>query len=58
MFPIVKYLIEREGVGEAEGGVGLVEVEVDAVEMAPLGGEYFVSRFQFCLLLFRFRFST
>jgi hypothetical protein len=49
---MVKDLIEKEGVGEAEGGVGFAEVKVDAVEMAPLGGEYFVSWVSFFLSFF------
>ena len=42
MQPIIEDAIEKEGFGEADGGVNYAEVVVDAVEMRTLGGEYMV----------------
>lgn len=43
MLPIVRDVIEQDEAGEADGGVGFAEVEVDASGMGELGREYFVS---------------
>ena len=43
MLPLVKNAIEKDGLGEEEGGIGFAEIEIDAVDMAGLGLEYFVS---------------
>ncbi|PSN62306.1 hypothetical protein BS50DRAFT_578123 [Corynespora cassiicola Philippines] len=40
--PLVKGLIE-EGVGEAEGGLGFAEVELDSTLIGDLGVKYMVS---------------
>lgn len=40
--PLVKALIEDERVGEAEGGLGFVEVELDSVLIEDLGVKYMV----------------
>lgn len=37
---VVKKLIEEEGVGEVEGGVGYVEVEMDAPTIDGLDIQY------------------
>lgn len=37
---LIKSLIEDEGVGEAEGGVGYVEVEMDAPTIDGLDIQY------------------
>lgn len=52
MLPIVRDVIEQEGAGEADGGVGFAEVEVDARGMGELGREYFVSLVLFFLVGF------
>jgi len=44
---IAKTLIEEEGVGEAEGGVGYVELEMDAPTFEGLDVEYGVRIFHF-----------
>ncbi|KAK5122719.1 hypothetical protein LTR85_003634 [Meristemomyces frigidus] len=36
--PLMKELIEEEGVGEAEGGVAYVEVEMDSPDLGGVGG--------------------
>ncbi|OCK83434.1 hypothetical protein K432DRAFT_322308 [Lepidopterella palustris CBS 459.81] len=41
--PILKELIEDEGVGEAEGGVGYSEVELDSVLIGDLGVTYMIN---------------
>ncbi|OCL14910.1 hypothetical protein AOQ84DRAFT_351297 [Glonium stellatum] len=41
--PILKELIEDEGVGEAEGGVGYSEVELDSVLISDLGVKYMIN---------------
>lgn len=45
VLPIIREVIEQEGFGEAEGGVGFAEVVVDAAGMGTLGGEYMVRGF-------------
>ena len=44
--PLIRDAIEKERMGESEGGVGFVEVEVDAPGMGGLGMEYLASRSQ------------
>jgi hypothetical protein len=39
---ILRELIENEGVGEAEGGIGYSEVELDSVLISDLGVKYMV----------------
>lgn len=41
--PVIRDVIEKDEIGESEGGVGFAEVEVDAPGLGGLGGEYFVS---------------
>jgi len=41
--PLVKSLIEDEGVGEKEGGVGYAEVEMDAVTIGDLQTRYMIN---------------
>ena len=36
--PLVRELIEKEGVGEGKGGVSYVEVEMDSPDMGGIGG--------------------
>lgn len=55
VLPIIRDVIEKEGAGETDGGVSFAEVEVDAVGMGGLGGEYFVS-LVFCSQLFLYEF--
>ncbi|MCJ1423306.1 hypothetical protein MMC29_001188 [Sticta canariensis] len=43
ILPLLHDAIEKEGVGESEGGVGFAEVEVDAPGMMRLGTEYFIN---------------
>jgi thiol-disulfide isomerase/thioredoxin len=43
VLPLIQELIEQEKVGEAEGGVGLVEVEYDAPGNEEGGMRYMVS---------------
>jgi hypothetical protein len=45
--PILKELIEDEGVGEAEGGIGYTEVELDSVLISDLGVKYMVMKSTF-----------
>jgi thiol-disulfide isomerase/thioredoxin len=40
--PLVRSLIEEEKVGEKEGGVGFVEVELDSVLIGDIGMRYMV----------------
>lgn len=40
--PLVKSLIEQEKVGEAEGGLGFAEVELDSTLIGDLGVKYMV----------------
>ena len=40
--PIVKRLIEEEGIGESQGSVGFAEVEFDAPDNGELGMRYMV----------------
>jgi hypothetical protein len=40
--PLVKRLIEDEGVGQAEGGLGFAEVELDSTLIGDLGVKYMV----------------
>jgi hypothetical protein len=42
--PIVKDLIEEQGVGEAEGGLGYAEVDLYSSTIGDLGVKYAVSR--------------
>lgn len=42
VLPIIREVIEQQGFGEEDGGVGFAEVVVDAVGMGGLGGEYMV----------------
>ncbi|KAF2808321.1 uncharacterized protein BDZ99DRAFT_419312, partial [Mytilinidion resinicola] len=41
--PVLKELLESEGVGEAAGGLGFAEVELDSVEIGALGVEYMIN---------------
>lgn len=41
--PILRELIEDEGVGEAEGGIGYSEVELDSVLISNLGVKYMIN---------------
>lgn len=41
--PILRELIEDEGVGEAEGGIGYSEVELDSVLISDLGVKYMIN---------------
>ncbi|MCJ1471312.1 hypothetical protein MMC07_009960, partial [Pseudocyphellaria aurata] len=43
VLPLVRDAIEKDKIGENEGGVGFAEVEVDAPGMGDLGGEYFIN---------------
>jgi len=49
--PILRELIEDEGVGEAEGGIGYSEVELDSVLISDLGVKYMVMTLNFWSLL-------
>lgn len=49
--PILRELIEDEGVGEAEGGIGYSEVELDSVLISDLGVKYMVMTLNFRSLL-------
>lgn len=49
--PILRELIEDEGVGEAEGGIGYSEVELDSVLISNLGVKYMVMTLNFWSLL-------
>jgi thiol-disulfide isomerase/thioredoxin len=40
--PLVRSLIEEDKVGEKEGGVGFVEVELDSVLIGDIGMRYMV----------------
>jgi hypothetical protein len=40
--PLVRSLIEEEGIGEEEGGVGYAEVELDSAQIGDLGVTYMV----------------
>jgi thiol-disulfide isomerase/thioredoxin len=46
--PLVKSLIEDEGVGQAEGGLGFAEVELDSTLIGDLGVKYMVSHELYC----------
>ncbi|KAF2690478.1 hypothetical protein K458DRAFT_357278 [Lentithecium fluviatile CBS 122367] len=41
--PLVKSLIEDEGVGQAEGGLGFTEVELDSTLIGDLGVKYMIT---------------
>ncbi|KAL8709930.1 MAG: hypothetical protein Q9220_005380 [cf. Caloplaca sp. 1 TL-2023] len=41
--PFLQNLIEHEGLGEKEGGVGYAEVEMDSPNIGSLAGQYFVN---------------
>ncbi|KAF2432583.1 hypothetical protein EJ08DRAFT_648013 [Tothia fuscella] len=43
--PLLKSMIEQEGIGEAEGGVGYAQVEMDAVSLGEvdLRGRYMIN---------------
>ncbi|KAF2494034.1 hypothetical protein BU16DRAFT_428785, partial [Lophium mytilinum] len=41
--PVLKELLETEGVGEAQGGLGFAEVELDSVEIGTLGVDYMIN---------------
>ena len=43
--PIVKDLIESEGIGEKHGGVSYAEVEIDSPDIGDLPLRYLVRRF-------------
>ncbi|KAF2241083.1 hypothetical protein BU26DRAFT_391796, partial [Trematosphaeria pertusa] len=51
--PLVKALIEDERVGEAEGGLGFVEVELDSVLIEDLGVKYMITSMPTLLALSR-----
>lgn len=53
MKPLIKGLIEDERCGEAEGGLGFVEVELDSTLIGDLGVKYMVCR-HYLLLWIRF----
>lgn len=36
--PLIRELIEKDGIGEAEGGISFVEVEMDSPELGGVGG--------------------
>ena len=40
--PILKELIEHDGIGEKEGGLGFVEIQMDSVLIGDLGITYMV----------------
>ncbi|MCJ1339799.1 hypothetical protein MMC09_005091, partial [Bachmanniomyces sp. S44760] len=41
--PIIKELIDRDGVGEKEGGVGYVECEIDSPNVGDMGMRYMIT---------------
>ena len=43
MSPIIRELIENEGIGEKEGGVSYAEVEIDSATIGDLAMRYLVS---------------
>ena len=43
MGPIIKDAIEREGIGQKEGGVSYAEVEMDSPNIGSLATTYMVS---------------
>lgn len=42
VLPVIKEVIEEEGIGEREGSVGFAEVEFDAPDNVELGMRYMV----------------
>jgi len=36
--PLIQELLEKDGIGEAEGGVGFVEVEMDSPDLGGMAG--------------------
>lgn len=40
--PLIKDAIERETIGEKEGGIGYAEVEIDSPTIGDLAGRYMV----------------
>ena len=46
--PIIRALLEKDGVGEKEGGVAFAEVEMDAPDCSELAFRYLVSVYQAC----------
>ena len=45
MSPIIKDLIESEGIGEKNGGVSFTEVEIDSPDIGDLPLRYLVRQF-------------
>ncbi|KAI9834581.1 MAG: hypothetical protein M1819_002957 [Sarea resinae] len=41
--PLVREMVERDGVGEKEGGVAFAEVELDSVTIGDLGMRYMIT---------------
>ncbi|KAF2753057.1 hypothetical protein EJ05DRAFT_480767 [Pseudovirgaria hyperparasitica] len=41
--PLIRELIEEHGVGESEGGIGFVEVEMDSPEIGDLPVQYMIA---------------
>lgn len=52
MSPLLKELIEDQGIGEKEGGIGYAEVELDAATIGDLGVTYMVMLIRVFLAFF------